>query len=165
MVERTVSTEALLWTAGGRIAAVLAQRLLTDAVEYVETFVQKRIEEHYSVRALQTLAKLDFPTFSDTNVRSQIMRNKYAGSFPEVTWDAVRYVIQSVATAIRVSSQFGVAFKVLRGHQEAAALGLIASVNFILDALNILKPDRFVGGTSLLILLDIGLHADAQTND
>ncbi|KAJ2920908.1 hypothetical protein H1R20_g16186, partial [Candolleomyces eurysporus] len=139
MVERTVSTEALLWTAGGRIAAVLAQRLLAEAVNYVETFLQERIEEYYSVRIVQTTAKFDLPTFSDTKIREWVGHHRSKSAYANLIWDAIASVLETITTTIRVSSQFGIVFNVLRGHQDAAVLGLVTSVKFILDALKTFK--------------------------
>ncbi|RXW18382.1 hypothetical protein EST38_g7471 [Candolleomyces aberdarensis] len=145
MVERTVSTEALLWTAGGRIAAVLAQRLLGEAANHVETFLQERIEEYYSVRVVQAVAKFDLPTFSGTKVQRRVGRRHNSSIYSQLTWNAVASVIETIATAIRVSSQFGIVFNVLRGHQDAAVLGLVTSVKFILEAFNTFKPMRWEG--------------------
>ena len=147
MVERTVSTEALLWTAGGRIAAVLVQRLLTDAVEYLQSYLHERIERYYSVRVVQAVAEFDLPTFTSTTVHKQIENRNYGLSYADTTWEVIVIIVQTFSTAIRVSSQFGVVFNVLRGHQEAAVLGMLTSAKFILDALNTFKADRWVGGT------------------
>lgn len=149
MVERTVSTEALLWTAGGRIAAVLAQRLLTDAVAYLQNYLQERIESYYSIRVVQAVAKFDLPTFTSTNVQKQMENRNYGLSYADTTWEVVVTIIQTFSTTIRVASQFGVVFNVLRGHQEAAVLGMLTSAKFILDAVNTFKPDRWVGGTQI----------------
>ncbi|KZT24691.1 P-loop containing nucleoside triphosphate hydrolase protein [Neolentinus lepideus HHB14362 ss-1] len=133
---RTVDKRFLFRIAGGRIACVLAVRVLAHLQQIIATPLQTRVKRFYSLHIFHALARLDLPTYEDTSVQRQIEAS-YSRSGYGPAWDAVKTVATLGSTVMQIVSQLTVLVAVLREQPEGPLLTSIAVVQTTIEYLSL----------------------------
>ncbi|KAH9054293.1 HlyB/MsbA family ABC transporter [Lactarius vividus] len=122
---RAVDPRLLFRVAGGRALCTAAEHALGYASERVTTALSARVQQFYSGRIFRSMARLDVPTWDDPSVSSQIkaLQPRISGT-ESVALTAVMTLVETGSAFLRMFSEGGVLFRVLREQGDGSLLVL-----------------------------------------
>ena len=150
--KRHVDREALFRIAAGSVLAPSVDRLLVRGVSYTQDWMGKRIERYYTLRAFQTTARLDVPTFGERDTSNALWNLSHEG-YSSMTWSVFAHLLDIFSSGVNLSSQVAVMLAVFRGHQEVKLISISIVAKVLLNALGGVRYVPYLrnrGGTLFL---------------
>ncbi|KAG1770215.1 P-loop containing nucleoside triphosphate hydrolase protein [Suillus occidentalis] len=126
METRTVNTTLLIHVVVGHLTCKVTTRLLESVQSVITIPMSIFIKQFYAERLLHEAARLDLPTYEDSDIRRQFSF-ALSPSGSSIAWKAIETSTNHATSAISVVLQLLVLFTVLREQQDGFLLMVLGS--------------------------------------
>ncbi|KAI6133883.1 P-loop containing nucleoside triphosphate hydrolase protein [Pisolithus croceorrhizus] len=124
--KRTVNKDILLRVATGRMACIVAERILHYCRSRITVPLNRSIKQYYSAHIFQAMARLDLPTFEDPAVQRQLESAWTTSWRSSIAWETIEITTNMFMTFIRLLSQLSVLISILRDQRDGPLLAILS---------------------------------------
>ncbi|KAI6137034.1 P-loop containing nucleoside triphosphate hydrolase protein [Pisolithus sp. B1] len=124
--KRTVDKDILLRVAAGRMACIVAERILHYCRSRITVPLNRSIKQYYSAHIFQAMARLDLPTFEDPAVQRQLESAWTTSWRSSIAWETIEITTNMFMTFIRLLSQLSVLISILRDQRDGPLLAILS---------------------------------------